>query len=97
MADEQRQIARCPACDGYAWIEDDNGQAADCDWCGGVGYVYRDARGIDHRIPDTDYGKVADVLEKLELERMREIGYTGSAKKPWEQPIRGGSDGEAGS
>lgn len=82
------RIIRCPSCDGFAWIEDDDGQAVDCDWCGGAGYVYRDESSVDHVIPESDYGKVADVLEKLEIERLRELGYTGSAKKPWEQAIR---------
>ncbi|MBZ0286037.1 MAG: hypothetical protein K8I30_00375 [Anaerolineae bacterium] len=82
------KIMRCPSCDGFAWVEDDDGQAVDCDWCGGVGYVYRDESGVDHPIPPADYGKTAAVLEKLELERMRELGYSGSAKKPWEQAIR---------
>lgn len=81
-------IKRCPSCNGYAWVEDDDGSAVDCDWCNGVGYIYRDAQGIDQRIPEQDYGKVADVLEKLEIERMREIGYSGEAKKPWQQAIR---------
>lgn len=81
------QIVRCVSCDGYGWFEED-GVAADCDWCGGAGYVYRDARGVDHKIPAADYGKVADILEKLETERLRELGYTGSAKKPWEQAVR---------
>ncbi len=82
------EIKRCPSCNGYAWVEDDDGAAVDCDWCAGVGYIYRDAQGIDVRIPEQDYGKVADVLEKLEIERMRDIGYTGEAKKPWQQAIR---------
>jgi hypothetical protein len=86
------EIKRCPSCSGYAWIEDDDGRAVDCDWCGGVGYVYRDASGVDHRIPATDYGKVADTLEKLEIERMRDLGYSGDAKKPWEQAIRSKKD-----
>jgi hypothetical protein len=59
-----------------------------------VGYVYRDDHEIDHRIPEADYGKVANVLETLETERMREIGYTGEAKKPWEQAIRQQRDDE---
>ena len=88
------RIMRCLSCDGYAWIEDETGVAVDCDWCGGVGYVYRDEKGVDHRIPEADYGKVANVLEKLEMERMREIGYTGEAKKPWEQAIRKREDNE---
>ncbi|HLV34835.1 MAG TPA: hypothetical protein VKY59_06975 [Spirillospora sp.] len=81
------QIVRCVSCDGYGWFEED-GVTEDCDWCGGAGYVYRDARGVDHKIPEADYGKVADILEKLEAERLRELGYTGAAKKPWEQAAR---------
>jgi hypothetical protein len=83
-------IVRCESCNGYGWIEDEfSGETEDCDWCGGTGYVYRDTQGVDHVIPPADYGKVADTLEKLEIERMREIGYSGQAKKPWEQEIRG--------
>lgn len=90
--DKSMKITRCPSCGGYAWLEDDDGNAVDCDWCGGVGYVYRDENGIDHRIPEADYGQVADVLEKLETERLREMGYSGTAKKPWEQAVRKGDD-----
>jgi hypothetical protein len=86
------QITRCPSCDGYAWMEDDDGQAMDCDWCAGVGYVYRDPNQVDHHIPEADYGVVADQLERLETERLREIGYTGQAKKPWQQAARGQGD-----
>ncbi len=90
--DNSMKITRCPSCGGYAWLEDDDGNAVDCDWCGGVGYVYRDENSIDHRIPEADYGQVADVLEKLETERLREMGYSGTAKKPWEQAVRRGDD-----
>ncbi len=84
------QIVRCVSCNGYGWIEDEfSGETGDCDWCKGTGYVYRDASGIDRAIPVEDYGKVANTLEKLEIERMREIGYSGQAKNPWEQAIRG--------
>lgn len=79
------EIVRCVSCDGYGWF---NGEETECDWCGGTGYVYHDERGIDHRIPDSDYGKVADQLEKLEMDRMRDLGYTGAARHPEEQPIR---------
>ena len=80
---------RCVSCEGFGWFEDEeDGQVMDCDWCGGAGYVYRDASGVDHPIPEADYGAVADVLEKLEAERLREMGYTGEAKKPWEQAVR---------
>lgn len=81
-------IVRCVSCDGYGWIENDDGQAADCDWCGGVGYVYRDDAGIDLRIPEADYPDIAETLERLEQERMRALGYSGSAKHPREQEIR---------
>ena len=81
------QIVRCVSCDGYGWF-DEFGEVGECDWCGGAGYVYRDASSVDHKIPESDYGRVADQLEKLETERMREIGYSGDAKKPWEQAIR---------
>jgi hypothetical protein len=88
-------IVRCVSCEGYGWFEDDfTGQTADCDWCGGTGYVYRDQGGVDHKIPERDYGRVADVLEKLEAERLRELGYTGSAVHPDQQPIRRQDDEE---
>lgn len=85
-------IVRCAACDGYGWLDDEDGasQGSECRWCGGIGYVYRDERGVDRRIPESDYERHAAQLERLELERLREIGYTGAAKKPWEQAIRGG-------
>lgn len=82
------EIVRCVSCDGYGWLEDDENEVVDCDWCGGVGYVYRDARSVDHRIPPTDYAAVAETLEALETQRLREMGYTGNAKKPWQQAIR---------
>lgn len=81
-------IVRCVSCDGYGWFEDDDGSAQDCDWCGGVGYVYRDSNGVDRRIPESDYPQVAGRLEQLEIQRLREIGYTGEAKHPWQQAIR---------
>jgi hypothetical protein len=81
------QIVLCVSCEGYGWFEEFD-EVSDCDWCGGAGYVYRDANNVDHKIPEADYGKVADQLEKLEADRMREMGYTGDAKKPWEQAIR---------
>jgi hypothetical protein len=81
-------IVRCVSCNGYGWFEDDGGGAQDCDWCGGVGYVYREASGLDRRIPESDYPQVANKLEQLEIQRLREIGYTGEAKRPWEQAIR---------
>lgn len=83
------RIARCPSCDGYGWFEDEMSfEAVDCDWCRGIGYVYRDARGVDRAIPEADYARVAARLEALEAERMREIGYSGIARHPDEQPIR---------
>jgi hypothetical protein len=82
------QIVRCVSCDGYGWVEDDDGQGVDCDWCAGVGYVYRDDNGIDHPIPESDYPTVAEILERLEQERMRDLGYAGSSKHPREQEIR---------
>jgi len=86
-------IVRCVSCDGYGWFEDDFGDGAvDCEWCAGTGYVYRDDKGIDHHIPEADYGKVAAKLEDLEKERMQELGYQGEAKKPWEQAIRQGKN-----
>ncbi len=87
-------IVQCVSCEGYGWFEDGfTGEAEDCDWCEGVGYVYRGADGIDHKIPPADYGTVADQLENLETKRMREMGYTGAAKKPWQQDIRKGTKG----
>lgn len=93
-------IIRCDACDGYGWIEADfdadadeaadagDGSDAECRWCGGIGYVYRGADGISRRISPEDCTLHAETLERLELERLREIGYTGQAKKPWQQQIR---------
>jgi hypothetical protein len=82
------QIIRCASCDGYGWQDDDEGGVQDCDWCGGVGYVYREADGTDRPIPASDYASVAGTLEQLEQERLREMGYSGEAKKPWEQAVR---------
>lgn len=88
------QIVRCVSCEGYGWFEDEeDGQAVDCDWCAGVGYVYRDAQQVDHKIPPEHYGRVADELERLETARLAELGYTGSAKRPWEQSVREGTKG----
>lgn len=90
------QIVRCPSCDGFGWNEDDfTGEEEDCSWCAGIGYVYRDEALVDHKIPleDLKQADVSDSLEKLETERMREIGYTGGAKKPWQQDIRKGTQG----
>jgi len=86
------EIVRCVSCDGYGWFEED-GITEDCDWCGGIGYMYRDVAKVDHRIPESDYGKVADTLERLEAERLRELGYSGTAKHPDKQAVRR-QDGE---
>lgn len=93
---DNRKIVRCISCDGYGWSEDDfTGETEDCTWCAGVGYVYQDEQGTDHKIPAWDLRK-ADIsarLEALEAERLREMGYTGEAKKPWQQDIRQGTQG----
>jgi hypothetical protein len=88
------EIVRCVSCDGYGWFEEYDTGVTDCDWCGGVGYVYRDAQGVDRKIPEADFGKAAAHLEQLEAARMREMGYSGEAKKPWEQAIRKNRDDE---
>lgn len=81
------EIVVCASCDGYGWLTDDHtGEAADCDWCGGAGYVYRDANGTDRKIPDADVPRVADHLEKLEAQRLKAMGYTGTAKHPAHKP-----------
>jgi hypothetical protein len=81
-------IVRCPSCEGFGWCDDDEGAVQDCEWCAATGYVYRDAQGIDRKIPSTDYPLVAAQLEQLEAQRLREMGFQGQARKPWEQPIR---------
>lgn len=81
-------IIRCVACDGYGWVDDPDEPGADCTWCGGIGYVYRDERGIDRRIPAAELDGLTETLERLETERLRELGYSGGAKKPWQQQIR---------
>lgn len=81
------QVVRCVSCDGYGWLDDEDGEI-ECGWCGGVGYVYRDASSVDHRIPEADYAALTATLEQLETERLHEMGYTGNAKKPWQQAIR---------
>ena len=89
MSASDRKIERCASCDGFGWNEDEFlGAVEDCDWCAGVGYVYRDGAGRDRPIPKADFNEVADELENLELLRLREMGYQGSAKKPWQQTIR---------
>lgn len=85
------KIVRCMSCDGYGWYEDDfSGEVEDCSWCAGVGYVYREG-DTDSRIPASDFAQIADELEALEVQRLRELGYQGSAKKPWQQDIRKGT------
>jgi hypothetical protein len=91
-----KNIVRCISCDGYGWFEDDfTGETEECDWCDGIGYVYRAEDGVDSKIPKEDYGRVADTLEDLERQRLREMGYQGEAKRPWEQDIREGTKGGA--
>ena len=90
MSDEM-EIVRCEACDGYGWLDDEETGEGECRWCGGIGYVYRDAQGIDRRIPAADYERQAERLEALEMERLRELGYSGASKKPWEQDVRKGT------
>jgi hypothetical protein len=85
------EIIRCVSCDGYGWFEDE-GEVSDCDWCAGVGYVYRDPGGLDRKIPEADFVALAEQLEALEAARMRDMGYSGTAKKPWEQAIRQSKD-----
>ncbi len=89
-------IVRCVSCDGFGWSEDDfSGEVEDCAWCGGVGYVYRDAAEVDYKIPQDDLVKtdISAKLEALDVQRMQEMGYQGEAKKPWEQSIRKGTQG----
>jgi hypothetical protein len=81
-------IVPCPSCEGFGWFEDEDGAAQDCDWCAGIGYIYRTGDGLDKRIPPADYERVSEQLEQLETDRLRAMGYTGEAKKPWEQKIR---------
>jgi hypothetical protein len=89
-------IVRCISCEGYGWIEDEfSYESGECEWCNGVGYVYRSAEGVDNPIPESDWGKVEAELERLEQERLSALGYSGTAKKPWEQDIREGTQGGA--
>lgn len=81
-------IIQCPSCEGYGWQGDEVGEAEYCDWCGGVGYVYLDLNGVNRRIPQADWEAVSERLEQLEAERLRRMGYSGEAKKPWEQAVR---------
>ncbi len=88
-----RPIVRCASCEGYGWFEDDiTFETVDCDWCDGTGYIYRDADGIDRKIPPEDYGRVSAQLEQLEAQRLQEMGYTGTAKHPDDQDIRKGNE-----
>ncbi|MGB1286625.1 MAG: hypothetical protein ACPG7F_08855 [Aggregatilineales bacterium] len=87
-------LVRCPSCEGFGWFADDfTDEATDCDWCRGVGYVYRDDNNTDSPIPKADYAKIADKLEQLDIQRLQEMGYEGEAKKPWQQDIRKGTKG----
>jgi hypothetical protein len=89
MSHAPETLIRCPACDGYGWLDGDGDEdPAECDWCAGSGYVWRSAQGADRAIAPAEYGQVAERLEALERERLREMGYSGDAKKPWEQAIR---------
>jgi hypothetical protein len=90
------EIIRCPSCDGFAWVEDDfSGASEDCDWCGAIGYLYHDDKGLDHKISRDDLKKteISTKLESLEKARLREMGFTGEAKTPWEQDVRKGTQG----
>jgi hypothetical protein len=88
------KIVRCPSCEGYGWTEDEfSGENESCAWCDGAGYVYQGADGVQRPIPNTDYETVATELERLEKQRLHEMGYTGEAKPPWEQNIRNGTVG----
>jgi hypothetical protein len=92
------KIERCPSCEGFGWSEDEfTGESEDCAWCAGIGYVYRDAAGLDQQIPAADLLQeaIANELEALETARMREMGYSGEAKKPWQQEIRKDTKGGA--
>ena len=89
MSASERKITRCASCDGFGWFEDEfSGASEDCDWCAGVGYVFRDDAGRDRPIPPGEYAAFAEELERLELERLREMGYQGEARRPWQQAIR---------
>lgn len=83
-----KNIVRCPSCDGFAWVEDEfTGESEECDWCRGIGYIYR-KNDTDSHIPKADLASISEELEQLEEERMHELGYQGQAKKPWQQAIR---------
>jgi hypothetical protein len=90
------KIERCPSCEGFGWSEDElTGESEDCLWCAGTGYVYRDESGVDTKIPQSDLENpvIAAELEAMEQARLREMGYSGEAKKPWEQAFRKGTKG----
>lgn len=90
------KIIRCPSCEGYGWVEDEfSGESEDCDWCDGIGYVYHDDKGLDHKISQDELKnpEISAKLEALETERLHEMGYSGEAKKPWQQDIRKGTQG----
>lgn len=78
----EKQLVRCPSCDGYGWFAEENvrDRSEDCTWCGGIGYVERDERGVDRPIPASKYPELADALEQLDEGRLRELGYSGVAK-----------------
>lgn len=81
------EIIRCPSCEGYGWAEDAlEGTAGECDWCAGIGYVARE-NDLDRALrPDeAEDPAIAARLEQLEAERLRGLGYTGQASKPWER------------
>lgn len=87
-------IVRCPSCDGYGWHTDEfTGETDDCAWCGGIGYVYQSADGVQRPLSAQEATAAAAALEQLEAARMRELGYTGKAKPPWEQGVRKGTRG----
>ena len=74
-------LAPCPSCEGYGWFESElDGSVADCDWCQGCGYVYRDAQGVDRAIPPEEYSRVAAELERLEAERSAQAGVYGECE-----------------
>ncbi|MEO0561234.1 MAG: hypothetical protein AAF125_03925 [Chloroflexota bacterium] len=88
------EIILCPSCDGHGWTTDAfTADKEACGWCNTGGYVYAEAGGVQRAIPDADYPALAPQLEVLEAARMREMGYTGEAKPPWEQKIREGTRG----
>ena len=78
----EEQLVRCPSCDGYGWFAEESQQdrTEDCSWCGGIGYVQRDAGGVDRPIPSCRYAEVATELEQLDEARLRELGYSGAPK-----------------